>query len=171
MFSDVVHLVETLLAALPPSWYIMGALLIVLVVIRWLWPRRRVQRGNWYKRRAPWISPRNGPIPMQESAIEEAFRLAWLRAHPQIPLIPQYPIGPYHVDFAHVASQVVVELDGFVAHSSTYQIERDCRRQREIMRRGWHVFRFGGREVYHETQRCIQETHAFILQQQQAARR
>ncbi len=167
MLSDFAHLVETTRMALPPSLRFMVAILSILVAVLWLWPRHSVRRRGW-QRRSTWRTPRHPQILLEESPIEEIFRQTWSQAHPHMLLQPQYPIGPYRVDFAHLASQVVIELDGFVAHSSTLQIEDDCRRQREIMRRGWQVFRFGGREVHHDPQRCVQETYAFILQQQQA---
>lgn len=170
MFSDLAHhFIETPFMALSPSLRLVALVLICLVVMRVLWPKRR---GRWRRRqrRRFWMPHRAAQPMLQESAIEEMFRLAWSQAYPHIPLIPQYPIGPYRVDFAYVASKVVIELDGFVAHSSTRQIEHDCRRQREIMRQGWQVFRFGGREVHYDPQRCVQETHAFLFQQQQVVR-
>ena len=161
------ELIHNMLATfgLPLTCLLVGVLLISL--LGWIWrPRNSWQGRGWQRRRSGQRVSRNQQqFLLQESAIEEQFRLAWSQAYPLIPLIPQYQIGRYRVDFAHIPSQIAIELDGFVAHSSTYQIENDCRRQREIMKQGWHVFRFGGREIHHDAGRCVQETYAFIQQE------
>src|SRR6266567_377373 len=169
MFADFIHLIIMAFIALPLSERLIVIILIGCIILRLLWPIFKPHRRKRWRFRA-FRLPFRYQVPLQESPIEEAFRLTWAQMYPQIPLIPQYPIGSYRVDFAHVASRVVVELDGFEAHSSTRQIEHDCRRQREIMRRGWLVFRFGGREVHYNPRCCAQETYEFILQRHVANR-
>ncbi|MGH2496552.1 MAG: endonuclease domain-containing protein [Ktedonobacteraceae bacterium] len=95
------------------------------------------------------------------SPIEEAFWEAW-QASCSIPLIPQYKIGKYRVDFAHEPSMTIIELDGFRAHSSTDSIAHDRRRQREIEALGWHFIRFGGKEIKQNLQTCVEEAEQGI---------
>jgi very-short-patch-repair endonuclease len=58
-------------------------------------------------------------------------------------LYPQFPIGRYFVDYANPKAMVAIECDGAEFHRDA---ERDRRRQREIERHGWTVYRFTGRE-------------------------
>ncbi len=99
-----------------------------------------------------------------DSPIEQSFWEAWLRANerlyygvPQFALEPQYPIGKYKVDFAHVDTKTAIELDGFATHSSTDDIANDRRRHRWIEEQGWHIIRFGGKEIHHNVFNCAME--------------
>lgn len=114
----------------------------------------------------------NAPAPqLQESPIEALFLHTWQQTYGNtMPLKPQHQIGKYCVDFAYLPTKVAIELDGFEGHSSTRQIERDRRRQRELETWGWRFIRFGGREVYYEPLACVRETHAFILRLQRSPR-
>lgn len=56
----------------------------------------------------------------------------------------QHPIAPWIVDFACVAKQLVVEIDGGY-HDATQ--EEDLRRQRDLEQRGWTVLRFTDKDV------------------------
>ena len=98
------------------------------------------------------------------SPIEKNFFWSWVRYYQEIKLVPQYELfgGRYLVDFAHLATKVVIELDGFEAHSSTEQIANDRKRQREIEADGWRVIRFGGKEIHQNVNKCVEETAAFI---------
>ncbi len=99
-----------------------------------------------------------------DSPIERRFYDAWMcTIHQEYwELIPQYPIGKYRVDFAEVITQTAIELDGFASHSSTEDIARDCKRQREIEAMGWHVLRFGGKEIYKDAWSCANEAGNFL---------
>jgi len=55
------------------------------------------------------------------------------------------------------ARKIGIELDGFATHSSTADIEKDRRRQRNLEGRGWYIIRFGGREVHHDADYCAQQ--------------
>ena len=57
----------------------------------------------------------------------------------------QHPIGPYVVDFACVASKVVVELDG---ESHLVKRTTDAVRAKFLETEGWQVLRFWNPEVY-----------------------
>lgn len=98
------------------------------------------------------------------SPIEQSFFEAWRKYYPNELLLPQYEIkgGIYRLDFAHVETKTAIELDGFAAHSSTDQIAGDRKRQREIEALGWRFIRFGGKEVYQDVAKCINETYLFI---------
>lgn len=81
--------------------------------------------------------------------MEDRFFLFWRKCNIPYTLTRQYQIGPYYVDFAHLDSRVVIEIDGAAYHSTPEQIERDQYRQQFIERQGWTVTRFTGKQVYH----------------------
>ena len=56
----------------------------------------------------------------------------------------QHPIDPFIADFACVAKQLVVELDG-AYHDRT--VEADMTRQRYLESQGWRVLRFAAEDV------------------------
>lgn len=60
-----------------------------------------------------------------------------------LPMLPQYPIGPYFADFADPDTKVVIECDGRQFHQDK---ERDAARDLYMAQRGWTVFRVTGRE-------------------------
>src|SRR5258708_35931889 len=98
------------------------------------------------------------------SPIEAQFFACWreLGYDLEWALIPQYPIESYFVDFAIPELLVAIELDGFDHHSSAVDIANDRRRQRDIERHGWHVIRFGGREIYLDVMASVLETKAIL---------
>jgi very-short-patch-repair endonuclease len=100
--------------------------------------------------------------PVTESPIEERFADEWARSARHLPLVRQYPVGPYFIDFAHVETRTGIELDGLAAHGSTESIERDRKRQRAIEDAGWHVRRYGGREVHRDVAGCVRDAVALI---------
>ncbi len=105
--------------------------------------------------------------PQFGSPIEQAFWNAW-ESLPgnhsvQFHLTPQYSIGRYRVDFAHIRTKTAIELDGFASHSSTDDIANDRKRQREIEAMGWYVFRFGGKEIHKDAQRCAEDTRMLLI--------
>lgn len=100
-----------------------------------------------------------------DSPIEQSFWDAWLNigAQTNFPLTPQHPIGKYRVDFAHLPTMTSIELDGFSSHSSTEDIAKDRKRQREIEAAGWHVIRFGGKEIHNNAKKCASEVEALLF--------
>lgn len=99
-----------------------------------------------------------------ESPIECAFWEKWFSFNydSYFPLIPQYQIGKYRVDFAHVATHTAIELDGHATHSSPDAIAYDRKRQREIEEQGWHVIRFGGKEIYSDASTAVHEAYRLL---------
>jgi hypothetical protein len=58
--------------------------------------------------------------------------------------------------------RIAIELDGMAGHSTTDDMARDRKRQREIEALGWRVIRFGGKEVHHDPAACAAEARAII---------
>jgi very-short-patch-repair endonuclease len=71
---------------------------------------------------------------------------AWqdIRQNPNVALYPEYPVGQYFIDFANPALMVGVELDGKDYHGA----EKDWRRDIELLRMGWLIFRVPGTEAW-----------------------
>ncbi|MES1200181.1 MAG: DUF559 domain-containing protein [Pseudomonadota bacterium] len=59
----------------------------------------------------------------------------------------QHAIGPYVVDFACVATRVVIEVDGS-SHNTEEQKRFDAERTAFLERAGWRVLRVPNDEVY-----------------------
>jgi len=84
---------------------------------------------------------------------------------------PQTPIGNYRVDFlvsyyykGEPAAVTVVECDGHDYHDKTReQAERDKKRDREITKAGYPVFRFTGRELHRDPREAAQEVLDFLF--------
>lgn len=96
-----------------------------------------------------------------DSPLEEFFWENWKKKG-RIVLMPQYRIGQYRVDFAHIPTKTVVELDGKQYHSRSYQIFNDKRRQAEIEQQGWRFIRFTGAQVFSDIDECIIDTLQFL---------
>lgn len=90
------------------------------------------------------------------SPIEHAFAEAWRKAHPDIELQRQYPIGRYRVDFAYPETHLIIELDGHQFHSTRKHRNRDYQRQRELEEQGWAFIRFTGSEVVNDVVFCVE---------------
>jgi very-short-patch-repair endonuclease len=59
--------------------------------------------------------------------------------------VPQYPVGPYFLDFAMPAQKVAIEADGAGYHDQI----KDRKRDETLWRvHGWRVFRLAGHECY-----------------------
>ncbi len=99
------------------------------------------------------------------SPIEKLFFETWEIYNQHQPLVitlvPEYQVfdAKYRVDFAHVETKTAIELDGFQAHSSTEQIAKDRRREREIRNTGWEFIRFGGKEINQNVYGCVGEIY------------
>jgi very-short-patch-repair endonuclease len=62
----------------------------------------------------------------------------------------QVPIGPYVVDFAHLASKLVIEVDGYW-HGVTDRLKRDKTRDAWLIAEGFRVLRFTDDRVKGDT--------------------
>jgi very-short-patch-repair endonuclease len=105
------------------------------------------------------------PNSKYDSVAEQVFLSCWQPTDP--PLVHQYRIRTsettYIVDFAHLPTKTVIELDGFDGHSSPQQIRHDRKRQRAIEALGWRFIRFSGLEVKENPMQVVREARAFIL--------
>lgn len=65
---------------------------------------------------------------------------------------------------------VIVELDGHAFHERTKeQARKDKARDREMLRRGFYVFRFTGSEIYQDAGAAVDEVRTFVLEGAKAA--
>jgi len=107
-----------------------------------------------------------------DSPIEQAFWDGWFSTTQNagnFELTPQHPIGKYRVDFAHIKTKTAIELDGHATHSSPDAIAYDRKRQREIEKEGWHVIRFGGKEITSKVGFCIDEAWMLLSKRMEGA--
>lgn len=102
--------------------------------------------------------------PQFESPLEVSFWKTWKEKCPHIPLIPQYRIGKYRVDFAYPPTRTAIELDGKQYHSAPSQIAYDKIRQAEIEQRGWHFLRFTGSSILLNVDWCVLDTLRFLAE-------
>jgi very-short-patch-repair endonuclease len=64
-------------------------------------------------------------------------------------------LGRHEVDFLWPAERLVVEVDGFVFHSTRRAFERDRARDAELQRSGHRVVRFTWRQIAHEPEAVV----------------
>ncbi len=65
-------------------------------------------------------------------------------------------------DFCWPDQMKVVEVDGFEAHGTPQQLQRDLRRQNALLALGWEIRRFTATEVRLERRRVAQEVATFV---------
>ncbi|MBB03981.1 MAG: hypothetical protein CML03_00405 [Pseudooceanicola sp.] len=97
---------------------------------------------------------RKGESPRQESRVQ---------------IIPQLKVNIWRVDLAVCwwsygsFARVAIECDGRDFHAITpEQVERDKRRDRDLMQYGWPVLRFSGSEIAENVFRCAKEVEAAL---------
>lgn len=97
-----------------------------------------VNASDWDLDPYEWDTPKSGirltPI---EAAVWEELR------NQDVVMYPQYPVGRYFVDFGNPVAKVAIECDGAAWHKD---VEKDSRRQSEIVSMGWRMYRIGGRD-------------------------
>ena len=121
----------------------------------------REERSNLVEEEYQQMFPRERNLHFG-SAIEEYFWKTWKTTFSDFYLIPQYQIGNYYVDFAHIPTKTIIELDGKPYHSTPNQIANDKARQKNLEQHGWRFLRFSGGDVYYHIDRCIIETLRFL---------
>src|SRR3990167_5100423 len=79
------------------------------------------------------------------SIFSKAEKLAWddIRLI-GAPLYPQFPVGPYFLDFADPVKKIAIEIDSAKFHLDE---QKDDRRQKEIESLGWKVYRFNWNDL------------------------
>jgi very-short-patch-repair endonuclease len=90
-----------------------------------------------------------------ESPIEEKLFKA-LRKEGYKPY-SQTPCGKFRIDIALYikGKKIAIECDGEKFHSSPKQLEHDERKNVYLEKHNWHVFRFEGKEIYHDVNWCV----------------
>jgi hypothetical protein len=63
-----------------------------------------------------------------------------------LPLLPQFPVGKYFVDFGDPVKKIAIEVDGEKFHLDK---RKDEKRQKEIENEGWMFFRIKGKYTYY----------------------
>ena len=85
------------------------------------------------------------PAPVA-SELERRFYALVRRAGLPLPVVNGH-IGAYQVDFHWPKQRLAVETDGRTNHDNPIAFARDRRRDLDLELAGWHVLRFGWREV------------------------
>jgi hypothetical protein len=93
-------------------------------------------QDDWYDDPYLWDSEGGIKLTPIESALWHDIRAE------DLVLYPQYPVGRFFVDFGNPVWKVSIECDGMAWHRD---VERDAKRQAEIERMGWKVYRAAGR--------------------------
>lgn len=82
---------------------------------------------------------------------------------------PQAKVGPYRVDllvwlsYGKTVAGLVVECDGHDFHEKTKdQASRDKKRDREILKAGFPVVRFSGRDIYRSPAECVEQIRELL---------
>lgn len=75
----------------------------------------------------------------------KAERLAWddIRLV-GAPLYPQFPVGPYFLDFGDPVKKIGIEIDSKEYHKN---LEKDKVRQTKIEKLGWKIYRFNWEDL------------------------
>lgn len=120
---------------------------------------------NWLKRKAPDQVRFDRLAKRLESPIECRF---WTHAYGSLSALgrftPQVRVEGYRVDFALIdipgvdLLKVVIELDGHDYHSTPEQRDHDTAKDRALMRSGWQVVRFTGKQINRNVEGCVRET-------------
>jgi very-short-patch-repair endonuclease len=94
--------------------------------------------------------------------LERRFLTLVRRACLPLPVVNAY-IGEHQVDFHWPAHRLVVETDGRATHDNPLAFHSDRRRDLDLELAGWHVLRFGWREVLDEPERVAALLHTHLL--------
>lgn len=81
-----------------------------------------------------------------------------IRSTDGLRMLPQYPVGPYFLDFADPSIKVGIEADGKKYHDQARDRKRDRRLWEEF---GWRVFRVSGVECCRTRQSPAEFEHDF----------
>jgi very-short-patch-repair endonuclease len=82
--------------------------------------------------------------------------------------VPQYPFGPYTIDFAIPDYRIAIECDGDYWHSLPQSIARDKRKDKFINGKGWLVLRFTETRLTTDLSSCVRELLGLILDKAKA---
>ncbi len=68
-----------------------------------------------------------------------------IRAH-GLPMLPQFPVDKYFIDFAYLVKKIGIEVDGKQWHQDG---DKDYKRQAELENVGWKIFRITGAATFY----------------------
>lgn len=74
-----------------------------------------------------------------------------------LPFYPQFPVGPYFLDFADPVKKVGIEVDGKEYHSTVAQLLHDKKREKELNKLGWTIFRLKGRQTFKDRDSFVRQ--------------
>lgn len=74
-----------------------------------------------------------------------------------LPLYPQYPAGPYFIDFADPFRKIGIEVDSIRWHKDK---AKDAKRQGDIERMGWTIHRIPSRMTYKTRENYVDDAGA-----------
>jgi len=76
-----------------------------------------------------------------------------------VPLYPQYPVGPYFLDFGDPRRKIGIEVDSLKWHKD---LSKDMERQKEIEAMGWTIYRIPSRITY-KTREDFQDEDGYLV--------
>lgn len=135
--------------------------------------------GQWYTSVLEEMEEQNIVSP-----IEQLFYAYWkFNKYDDIAILnPQHKVGPFFIDFSVDSfiyflntsqkddrvllrtisadlPNVAIELDGHWHEKNPEEVEKDKKRERFLIKEGWKVLRFSGREVVRDPQKCVEEAY------------
>lgn len=101
-------------------------------------PKNIQQFKRWIHKKIPEKDAFEKRILLDSKSERDLFdELRYLKHMPET----QYPVKGYFLDFAYPKLKIGIEIDGGHWHRTEAQIQSDIRRQREIEKEGWSIFR------------------------------
>lgn len=112
-----------------------------------------------------------------EEMLLQSFGVWRRKEHVWCAVAPEVWMGEFRVDFLALydcprrPGGIVVECDGHAFHERTKeQASSDRRRDRELQKYGYHVFRFTGSDVWADAMSCAQQVYESALRFAKQAR-
>ncbi len=100
---------------------------------------------------------------------EDSERPGIARLYQQMPVVTH--LGAFRIDLAAIRRvdkfvlKLAIEADGHdFHHADKQQVERDCRRDRALVRAGWRVLRFPGSEIHRDADACALEVAGIVIE-------
>lgn len=80
-------------------------------------------------------------------------------------LVKQLPFYHYRLDFAYVKDglRIAVEIDGRRGHASPQERDKDYKRERFLLLKGWTVIRYTATEIKNQCPKCVADLKELIL--------
>src|SRR3990167_9683263 len=101
-----------------------------LPTIEKYYPKFDVYGGDW----TSWLNF----TPIEENVWHDIRYLG-------LPFVPQFPFGPYFIDFADPVKRIGIEVDGKEWHKDEV---KDRERQNYLEKNGWEIIRIQGCQTY-----------------------